>query len=196
MPAKRIAPAHCRHGSSDVHSTWPSTAWRHRTFDERVDLGVRERRSGQRRVLGRVLEEAVAALDHDGAVGVGDDGPDAEAAGPERRPRQLQRPPEGGLEASQWGPIGRHRNLRACAARSSPSGPSCSSGRSSTRTRRGSASSSRWPGSTPTSRRRWATTGPASSSRSASPCSAATPSSSAAGSARPRTTSPGTRWPR
>ena len=73
---------------------------------ERVDLGVRERRTGQRRVLGRVLEQAVAAFDHDGAVGVGDDRPDPEAAGPERRPGQLQGPPEGGLEVL---PVGSHR---------------------------------------------------------------------------------------
>ena len=47
---------------------------------------------------------------------------------------------------------------RPCAARSLPSGRNCSWGRSSTPTRRGSASNWRCRGSTVTSRRRWVTT--------------------------------------
>ena len=54
-----------------------------------------------------------------------------------------------------------------CAARSSPSAPSCCSARSSTPTRRGSASSSRCTASSTCARRRSATTTTASSTRSA-----------------------------
>ncbi len=79
----------------------------------------------------------------------------------------------------------------ACAVKSWPSAPSSCSGRSSTPTRPGSASSWPRPASTRSSRRRSATTSSGIVGRAARrPWPAATRWSCAAASARPRTTSP------
>ena len=112
MPAKRIAPAHCRHGSSDVQSAWPSTAWRHRTFESAsisacasVDpasgassVGCSNRRLRPSTTMAPSASVMTAPMPRLPARN------DAHASSSARR--------KGASRSSQWGPIRRHRNLR------------------------------------------------------------------------------------